>query len=47
MIDKTDEREEDGLAGGGFYNGRLANSGRVEIDIGTFLCRFFFDIEIE
>ena len=47
MVDETDEWKEDGLTGRGFDDGRLANSGGIEIDIGTFFGRFFFDVEIE
>ena len=46
MIDKTNEREEDGLAGGGFDDCGFANPSCVEVDIGTFFRRLFLDVEI-
>ena len=46
MINKTDEREEYGLAGGGFDDGGFANSSCVQVDVGTLLCCFFLDVEI-
>ena len=47
VVDETDERQEDGLAGGGFDDGGFAYSGRVKIDVCALFCGFFLDVEIE
>lgn len=47
MVDKADKREEDGLTGGCLDDGGLANTGGIEVDVGTFLSSFSADIEIK
>ena len=47
MIDKADEGQEDGLAGGGLDDCGFAHAGCVEIDIGAFFCSFFLNIKVE
>ena len=44
MIYKTDEREKNGLASGGFDDSGFADPSCVEIDISTFFCGFFLHI---
>ena len=46
MVDKTNEREEYGLACGGFDDRGFAYTGSVEIDVGTFFRGLFFDVEV-
>ena len=46
MVDKTNEREEYGLARGGFDDRGFAYTSSVEIDVGTLFRRLFFDVEV-
>lgn len=47
MVDKTNERQEDGLSGGCFDNGRFAHAGCVKINVGSLFRRLGFNIEIQ
>lgn len=47
MVDKTDEGQEDGLAGGGLDDGGLANTSGIEIDICAFFGSFGGNIQVE
>lgn len=47
MIDQADEGKEDGLSGRCLDDGRFADTGGVEIDVGTFFGSLFFDIEVK
>lgn len=44
MVDETDQRQEDGLASGSLDDGGFADTGRVEVNVGTFLGSFGFDV---
>ena len=46
MVDKTNEREEYGLACGGFDDRGFTYTSSVEIDVGTFFRRLFLDVEV-
>lgn len=47
VVYKTNEGEEDGLTRRRLDDGRFANSGGVEVDVGAFFSGFFIDIKIE
>ena len=47
MIDEADEREEDGLAGGGLDDSGFADTCGIEVDVGAFFGCFGSDVEIE
>ena len=46
MVDKTNEREEYGLACRGFDDRGFAYASSVEIDVGTLFRRLFLDVEV-
>jgi hypothetical protein len=46
-VDETDEREEYCLTGRGFDDGGLSNSCSIEIDVGTFFCRFGCRVKVK
>ena len=46
MVDQTDEREKYRLAGRGFDDCGLSNTGCVEVYVSTFFGGFFFYVKI-
>lgn len=47
MVDQTDERKEDSLAGRGLDNGGFSNAGGIQVDVGPFLHGLGLYIEIQ
>jgi hypothetical protein len=46
VVDQTDEREEDGLSGGGLDDGGFPNTCGVKVDISTFFSCLCLNIKI-